>query len=468
MKLITAEEINAQREAVSKLREYFSGKKYHIRTFGCQQNEADSEHFAGIADEMGMSPTDEPSEASLIIVNTCAVREHAELRALSITGGFKKLKEKNPELVICVAGCMVTQEHRVNSMKKSYPYVDMLLGAGMYYDFPRLLLEHLEREKRVFAIPDPDGAIAEGMPVRRESKTKAWLSVMYGCDNFCTYCVVPYVRGRERSRAPEAILDEARSLIADGCREITLLGQNVNSYGKDLIKTGSGCDFAELVERICSLDGDFILRFMTSHPKDANRKLIDTMARNEKCAKQLHLPLQSGSARVLRAMNRRYSPEDYLALVDYAREKMPELALSSDIMVGFPGETEEEFEETISMLERVRFDMIYSFIYSPREMTPAAKMDCQIPDVEKSRRMTRLLEVQNNISLEKNQASIGSVQRVLLEGISQKSDRNLTGRADSNKLVHIPRNTETEKLIGHFADIRITGAEPFALFGEPV
>lgn len=473
MKLIPKEDISAQYDAMRRLRGICSGKKYYIRTFGCQQNEADSERLAGMACEMGMTPTDEPSEASLIIVNTCAVREHAELRALSITGGFKKLKEKDPSLVICVCGCMVTQEHRVDAMKKSYPYVDILIGAGMYFDFPSLLLEHIEKKKRIFASLDPDGAIAEGLPVRRESKTKAWVSVMYGCNNFCTYCVVPYVRGRERSREPDAILEEVKGLVADGCREITLLGQNVNSYGKDLIKDGRGCDFADLVEKICLLDGDFILRFMTSHPKDANRKLIDVMAKSgkcgrPKCARQFHLPLQSGSARVLKVMNRHYTPEEYLELIGYMREKMPGIAISSDIMVGFPGETEEEFEETISMLEKVRFDMIYSFIYSPRELTPAAKMDCQIPDAEKSRRMNRLLEVQNKISYEINLAAIGSRQHVLLEGVSQKSEDMLTGRADSNKLVHIPRTPESEKLIGGFVDVRITGAEPFALFGEPV
>ena len=466
MKIISKDEIAAQYDCMAKVREYNAGHSRHylIRTFGCQQNEADSERLAGMASEMGYLPTDKPEEADLILINTCAVREHAELRALSITGQFKHLKEKNPDLVIGICGCMVTQEHRMNDIKMRYPYVDFLIGTGMLYKFPEILLAHLQNDKRLFFIDETEGNIAEGLPVRRESKLKAWVRVMYGCNNFCTYCVVPYVRGRERSRRPEDILAEVRELVADGCREITLLGQNVNSYGKDL---GIDVDFADLVREISDIDGDFILRFMTSHPKDASRKLIDTMAASEKCARQFHLPLQSGSARVLGAMNRRYTPESYAELIDYMREKMPDIAVSSDIIVGFPGETEEEFEETLDMLRRVRFDMIYSFIYSPRELTPAAKLDCQIPAEVKSSRMERLLAAQNEISLEKNLAAVGTVQRVLLEGVSKSSDEMLTGRADSNKLVHISRTPETEALIGSFADIKITRAETFALFGEP-
>ncbi len=464
MKLISNEEIERQYGFMSEVAAINRGKDLHffVRTFGCQQNEADSERIAGMCEKMGYKPAQSEKNADLIVVNTCAVREHAELRALSITGQFKHLKEANPELLIVVCGCMVTQEHRMHDIKQSYPYVDLLFGTGMLYRFPELLCEHIKSDKRQFVIDETEGNIAEGLPILRESKIKAWVSVMYGCNNFCTYCVVPYVRGRERSRKREEIINEVKTLIADGCKEITLLGQNVNSYGKD---TGD-CDFADLVREICELDGDFILRFMTSHPKDASKKLIDVMAEYPKCAKQFHLPLQSGSARVLQAMNRRYTPEKYLETVEYMREKMPEIAISSDIIVGFPGETEEEFSETLQMLQKVQFDMVYSFIYSPRNLTPAAKMDCQIPQEIKSARMEKLLAMQNEISLSKNVASVGQIHRVLLEGESRSDKNMLTGRNDANKLVHIPKTPESEAKLGQFVNIEIVRAEPFSLFGK--
>ncbi len=461
---VTKEQIAEQYRIMAAVRaknaELDSPPKCFIRTFGCQQNEADSEQLRGMASEMGYVRTDTPDDADLILVNTCAVREHAELRALSTTGQFKKLKEKNPSLLIGVCGCMVTQEHRMDQVKHSYPYVDFLIGTGMLYKFPEILQGKLCGGKRTFTVDAPEGSLAEGLPIKRESNLTAWVSVMYGCNNFCSYCVVPYTRGRERSRERADIIAEVKKVITEGAKEITLLGQNVNSYRSE------GQDFADLVDEICALDGDFILRFMTSHPKDASHKLIDTMARNEKCAKQFHLPLQSGSARVLGEMNRRYTPETYLSLIRYMREKMPDIALSSDIIVGFPGESDEEFEETLSMLRTVGFDMVYSFIYSPRPLTPAAAMDCQIPQEVKSARFDRLLNTQNEISLTKNLALVGKVQRVLIEGESKSSPDMLTGRADSNKLVHIPRDSVSEALIGKFAAVRITKAETFALFGE--
>ena len=456
---ITAEQIALQYEYMRRVRERALGGKCFVRTFGCQQNEADSEQLAGMAREMGYDLVDAPESADLILVNTCAVREHAELRALSVTGQFKKLKEKNPSLVIVVCGCMVTQEHRMQAIKNSYPYVDILIGTGMLWKFPELLFERLGGGKRSFTVDAPEGSLAEGLPLARASKIKNYISIMYGCNNFCSYCVVPYTRGRERSRESADILAEAQAAVAAGCREITLLGQNVNSYRGDV-------SFPELLSRICEIDGDFIVRFMTSHPKDASRELIDTIAANPKCAKQFHLPLQSGSARILKEMNRRYTPEGYLALVDYMREKMPDIAISSDIIVGFPGETEEEFGETLAMLRRVEFDMIYSFIYSPRALTPAASMDNQIPAAEKSARLDTLMNTQNEISLKKNKATVGKLQRVLLEGESKNDAAMLTGRADSNKLVHIPRTDAAERRIGSFANIKITKAETFALFGE--
>ena len=464
MKRITATEIATQYEYMDKVRALAGHERhYFVRTFGCQQNEADSEQIAGMCEHMGYLPANSPDDADLIVVNTCAVREHAELRALSVTGQYKKLKARKPELVICICGCMVTQDSRITDIKRSYPYVDLLFGTGMLHRFPELLYEELTTRKRRFAVDDTEGCIAEGLPKKRESRSKAWVSVMYGCNNFCTYCVVPYVRGRERSRNPSDILDEVRGLVADGCREITLLGQNVNSYGRDL---GDGYDFADLVSEIDQIDGDFIIRFMTSHPKDANRKLIDVMASSKKCARQFHLPLQSGSERVLRAMNRRYTPDEYLRLIEYMREKLPNIAISSDIIVGFPGESDDEFNETLELLSKIRFDMIFSFIYSPRVGTPAAKSNDQIPEKIKSERMNRLLELQNQISYEKNLCEVGKVERVLLEGESRGDSNMLTGRADSNKLVHIPRDAESERQIGEFVKVKITRAEPFALIGE--
>ncbi len=456
---ITKEQLSEQLLYMDRVRKTESGKKVFIRTFGCQQNEADSEQLAGMAEKMGYQVTDEAESADLILVNTCAVREHAELRALSVTGQFKKLKEQNPSLIIGVCGCMVTQEHRMNAIKKSYPYVDFLIGTGMLYQFPQILAERLDGGKRSFTVDASEGSLAEGLPIKRSSKIKSYISIMYGCNNFCSYCVVPYTRGRERSREKDAILEEARRVIADGAKEITLLGQNVNSYRGDV-------SFPALLDEICHLDGDFIVRFMTSHPKDASRELIDIMAANKKCAKQFHLPLQSGSARILQEMNRRYTPDAYLRLVEYMREKIPDIAISSDIIVGFPSESDAEFEETLAMLERVQFDSIYSFIYSPRALTPAAEMDGQISANIKSERLTRLMDTQNAISLKKNKALMGKTLRVLVEGESKNSPDMLTGRADSNKLVHIPRTVESEMLIGKFASVTIDKAETFALFGK--
>lgn len=438
-----------------------SAPKVHVRTYGCQQNEADSERLCGMALEMGYEATEDEEEADLILVNTCAVREHAELKALSITGQFKHLKAKNPKLIIGVCGCMVSQEHRKEDIKNKYPYVDFLLGTTMLYRFPEVLYETLCDGKRHFLLDTGDpGSIAEGLPVRRESSFKAWVSIMYGCNNFCTYCVVPYVRGRERSRSRDEILSEVKQLAAEGYREITLLGQNVNSYGKDL---DDGCDFADLLSDICRIEGEFIIRFMTSHPKDASHKLIDVMAENDKIAKQFHLPLQSGSNNVLRAMNRCYTGEAYYGLIEYMRAKIPGIAITTDIIVGFPGETEEDFEDTLRMLERVKYDNIYSFIFSKRKGTPAAEMGNQIPDDVKSERFARLLEVQNSISKEKNSEYVGKNIEVLVEGRSKTDESKLTGRTELNRLVHFEGGDD---LIGRKINVIIESAETHALFGK--
>ena len=439
----------------------------YARTFGCQQNEADTERLVGLAESLGYSYTDDPESAELIIFNTCAVREHAELKALSLTGQLKHIKQKNPDLVVCICGCMVSQEHRLNDIKNKYPYVDILFGTAEHERLPLYLANYMKSGKRAFYEDAEKPEITENIPVRRESGFKAWVSIMYGCNNFCTYCVVPYVRGRERSRRKECILEEIRGLVEAGYREITLLGQNVNSYGKGLYEN---YDFADLLADICEIRGDYWIRFMTSHPKDASRKLVDVIAANcgdecrPKIVKQFHLPLQAGSDRVLKAMNRHYDSASYLSLIEYMREKIPDIALSTDIIVGFPTETEDEFDCTLDMLKKVRYDAFFSFIYSVRRGTPAEKME-QVPEDVKGERFKRLLDVQNAISLEKNNEYTGKTERVLVEGRSKTDPDMLTGRNEKNRLVHFRGGDE---LTGGFADVKIISADTYSLNGELV
>lgn len=461
-KIIPHEEIDAQIDYMERVHRILDGREVYIciQTYGCQQNEADSERLGGMAKQMGYLFTDIPSEADVILINTCAIREHAELKTLSITGQFKHLKENKPSLIIGICGCMVSQEHRLNDVKNKYPYVDFLFGTESLYRFPMILYNAYITNKRQFYVNEDSGNIAEGLPVRRLSSFRAWVSIMYGCNNYCTYCVVPYVRGRERSRAGESILDEVRSLAADGYREITLLGQNVNSYGSDI---GSGYTFADLLEDVCSVDGDFKVRFMTSNPKDVSHRLIDVIADQPKITKQFHLPLQSGSDRILSAMNRRYTVESYCNTVNYMRFRMPEIALSTDIIVGFPTETEEEFEDTIKTLEDVRFDSIYSFIYSKRKGTRAAEMEGQIPDDIKGQRFERLIAAQNRISYEKNQEYIGKTIKILVEGRSKTDDTRLTGRNEKGRLIHF---NGSDDLIGKIIPVKIERAETYAIYGS--
>lgn len=459
---ITKAQIDAQysymRQAASLLGD---GSRFaYVQTFGCQQNEADSERLSGMLMEMGYSLTEDAQIADLILVNTCAIREHAELKALSITGQFKHLKEKNPGLIIAVCGCMVSQLHRKEDIKNKYPYVSILFGTSMLYRFPEILVAYLQSHKRVFYVDDSEGNIAEGLPIARGNKMQAWVSIMYGCNNFCTYCIVPYVRGRERSREPQDILKEVEELAKNGYKEITLLGQNVNSYGKDL---AGDYDFADLLSDVCAVAGDFSVRFMTSHPKDANDKLIETIAVNPKIARQFHLPLQSGSDAVLKAMNRHYDRAQYLSFVDRLRTRIPEIGLTTDIIVGFPGETEEDFEGTLDILKRVRFDNIYSFIYSRRKGTPADKMEEQISETVKKDRFARLLEVQNRISRERNAECVGQVVRVFVECVSKTDATKLTGRTEWSRLVHFAGDTA---LIGNTVSVRVTAVETHAMYGE--
>ena len=467
-------EMQKQNEYIARVRAVVLGQKAetgeikyaYVQTFGCQQNEADSEKIAGMCRAMGYEITDTVELADLIMVNTCAVREHAEQKALSIIGQYKHLKAAKPQMLIGVCGCMVTQEHHKDTIKHSYPYVDFVLGTSSLHRLPELVYTKMEKGKRLYCPEEKEYLVAEGLPIHRESTYRAWVSIMYGCNNFCTYCIVPYVRGRERSRRPEDIISEVRELVESGYKDITLLGQNVNSYGKDAKSDdGEVYDFADLLADIDKIEGDYFIRFMTSHPKDASRKLIDVIADSRHVAHQFHLPMQSGSDAILKAMNRHYDREKYLATVNYLRERVPDVTISSDIIVGFPGETDEDFEATLEMLRRVRFDMTYSFIYSPRKDTPAAAMDCQIPDSIKGERMNRLLETQNEIALEKNKPLEGQTLKVLCDGKSKNNEQVYSGRTEGNKIVLFDGD---ESDVGKFINVKITRAETFALYGEKI
>ncbi len=432
----------------------------YVVTFGCQQNEADSEKIRGMAREMGYTIVDTPNEADLIVVNTCAIRKHAELKALSVIGRFKELKRNNPELVVGVVGCMAAEQHMADFIKQKFRYVSFTLEPNLLYMLPKLLWKSLSERERSFIFDADEGNIVEGIEPVRASGHKAWVSIMYGCNNFCSYCIVPYVRGRERSRDSRSVIEECKKLIDSGYREITLLGQNVNSYKSDM-------DFASLLESIAKISGDFVLRFMTSHPKDVSDRLIEVMGKyTGKVAPHFHLPLQSGSDGILKAMNRTYNTEKFLSTVDKLRSTVPGIALTSDIIIGFPGESEGDFEATLNMLSNVKFDMVYSFLYSPREGTRAAVMENQISDEIKGERMNRLLELQCAISLEKNLPYVDTTQRVLVDSVAKnKNENTYTARTLSNKLVQIESD---ENYIGQFKYVKINRTSAFSLFGEYV
>ncbi len=429
-----------------------------VITFGCQQNEADSEKIRKIAVDMGYGVTDDPYEASLIVLNTCAVRRHAELKATSILGNFKAYKQEHPDTIIALCGCMAAEPSTVASLKTHFHFLNFTLEPNMLHKFPVLVLHAMEEGKRTFLLGEDEGDVVEGIGAVRRHSHRAWVSIMYGCNNFCSYCIVPYVRGRERSRASSDVLAECRELVASGCREITLLGQNVNSYASDV-------DFAGLLEQIAAIDGDFIIRFMTSHPKDVSDRLIAVMAKNPiKIAPYFHLPLQSGSDRILKAMHRTYDTAKYLDTVDKLRAAVPGIALSSDIIIGFPGEEDEDFADTMKILERVRFDMVYSFLFSPREGTRAAKMENTVPRAAMNERMAYLLDVSGKISYEKNQPYVGRVLRVLTDEAKEEDGKILlTGRTPENKLIHF---TSHDPRVGRFADVKVDRAGAFVLYGE--
>ena len=459
--VISREQLDQQLSFCHKIQAYWHDRDRvptaYVETYGCQQNEADSEKLRGILAESGYAMTDSAEGADVVVMNTCAIREHAEQRVFGNLGALTHTKRRHAPQKIFLCGCMAGQSHVVERIKKSYPHVDGVFSTHHLWQFPQLLHRVLTIGKRTYFTEDEAGSIAEGLPQLRDHTLKAWVSIMYGCNNFCTYCIVPYVRGRERSRKPEDILSECRTLIENGTKEITLLGQNVNSYGKDL---DDGIDFSDLLTKICEIPGDFLVRFMTSHPRDAGKKLFDTMAANPKIAKQLHLPFQSGSSRVLKAMNRHYDREKYLELVQYAKSVMPELVLTSDVIVGFPGETEAEFEETLSLIAKVHYDALFTFIFSPRAGTPAATMEDPTTKEQKDIRFARLCALQTQISEKMHKNYVGRTYRCLVDGVD--GDR-LTARTEGGRLV---RFDGPKSLIGTFTQITIVGSTTWSLIGE--
>ena len=464
--VVSENEIKKQQELCKKVASVIS-KRYAekplacVVTYGCQQNVADSEHIKGMLNEMGYGFTENRTEAKLIIFNTCAVREHAEDRVFGNVGMLKSYKRENSDVIIACCGCMMQQKHIADKIKQSFPFVDLVFGTHVVYRLPELLFNALTKKKRVFELPDMDGAIAEGVPVLRDNDRKAWIPIMYGCNNFCSYCIVPYVRGRERSREAADVIAEAKELIESGYKEITLLGQNVNSYGKDL---SPSVTFAQLLKSINELDGDFRIRFMTSHPRDCTKELIETMASCDKIAKHLHLPFQSGNNRVLKAMNRHYNREKYLELINYAKELMGDaLSITSDIIVGFPGETYEEFKDTLSLVEEVKFTSLFTFIYSPRKGTPAAEMEDPVAASEKGRWFRELTDLQEKISAENMKKYAEKTFKCVVYGKGKLGDNYIAARTDGNLIIEFEGD---ENLIGTFQNIKVTKPLTYVLKGE--
>lgn len=462
--LIAPEELDRQRGFEKKVQEMFLLREAHPRamvdTFGCQQNVADGQRIMGMLKDMGFTFTDRPEEADLVLLNTCAVREHAEDRVFGNLGALSHTKRENPNQIICLCGCMAQEKRVSERVKKSYPYVDLVFGPQALWKFPELVWQVYHTRKRVVSVEDEHGRLAEGLPVVREKGVKAWVSIMYGCNNFCSYCIVPYVRGRERSRDARCVLQEVRELVEAGYKDITLLGQNVNSYGNDL---KNNYDFADLLSDIDKIPGDYLIRFMSSHPKDAGRKLFDTMARCAHVAKQLHLPFQSGNDRVLKEMNRRYTRAQYLELVNYARSVMPGLVLTSDVIIGFPGETESEAMDTVSLVKEVGFDALFTFLYSPRPGTAAASMPDPATRQEKQKWFDTLLEAQNERSAAIHKNYVGKTVRVLVDGKSDDAEYPLSSRTEGNRLVRLQGD---ERAIGQFVNAKITGSNTWALCGK--
>ncbi|GAA0824532.1 tRNA (N6-isopentenyl adenosine(37)-C2)-methylthiotransferase MiaB [Clostridium tertium] len=442
------------------MKEEIKELKYYIETWGCQMNEEDSEKLSGMLKSVGYTKTESIEEAGIIIYNTCCVRENAENKVFGNLGELKHLKKKNPDLIIAVCGCMMQQEGMADKILKKFPHVNIIFGTHNAYKFPEYLNRVKTEGVQVKEIFNKESEIVEGLPIDRESDVKAFVTIMYGCNNFCTYCVVPYVRGRERSRKSEDIINEIKDLVSKGYKEITLLGQNVNSYGKGLEED---IDFAKLLRKINEVDGLERVRFMTSHPKDLNKDVILAIKECDKLCEQIHLPVQSGSDRILKKMNRHYTKEYYLELVDMIKREIPDVSLTTDIIVGFPGETEEDFLDTLDLVERVGYDSAFTFIYSRRNNTPADMMLNQVSDADKHHRFDRLIKVVNEGVIKSNKVYEGKTVEVLVEGPSKNDSTKLTGRTRNGKLVNF--SGENVKA-GDLVNVKIVRAQPFSLVGE--
>lgn len=439
----------------------FKNKKYCVVTYGCQMNLHESEKISGILSGMGMSAVNEPENADVVVFNTCCIRDTAERRALGNIGKMKELKKKNKNLLIVVTGCMTQQNGFAENMKERYQYIDVILGTHNISDLENQIRIRLEKKKRVAAVLDTDGYIDdETTPVTRTSFPNAWVNINYGCNNFCTYCIVPYVRGRERSRDMKSIISECEKLINDGYKEITLLGQNVNSYGNDV--PDENVNFANLLREVAKIDGKFRIRFMTSHPKDLTDDVVKAIRDNDKICNNIHLPIQAGSNSVLKNMNRRYTREHYLGLIDMIRRYLPDCGITTDIMVGFPYETEEDFLDTMDIVEKVRFSTAFTFIYSVRKGTKAAEMP-QIPYEIKQNRIKRLIARQNEITEEISKDYVGNVYEILVEGMQEKKNGYVVGRTESGRLVSAKGD---ESMIGEFKNVKITAVKNAQLLGE--
>lgn len=439
----------------------FKNKKYCVVTYGCQMNLHESEKISGILSGMGMSAVNEPENADVVVFNTCCIRDTAERRALGNIGKMKELKKKNKNLLIVVTGCMTQQNGFAENMKERYQYVDVILGTHNISDLENQIRIRLEKKKRVAAVLDTDGYIDdETTPVTRTSFPNAWVNINYGCNNFCTYCIVPYVRGRERSRDMKSIISECEKLINDGYKEITLLGQNVNSYGNDV--PDENVNFANLLREVAKIDGKFRIRFMTSHPKDLTEDVVKAIRDNDKICNNIHLPIQAGSNSVLKNMNRRYTREHYLGLIEMIRRYLPDCGITTDIMVGFPYETEEDFLDTMDIVEKVRFSTAFTFIYSVRKGTKAAEMP-QIPYEIKQNRIKRLIARQNEITEEISKDYVGNVYEILAEGMQEKKNGYVVGRTESGRLVSAKGD---ESMIGEFKNVKITAVKNAQLLGE--
>ncbi len=460
---VSAEEMALQRDYIEKIRiENLNRNRVplaFVETYGCQQNSSDSEKLKGMLFDMGFEFCERAEDADLVLYNTCAVRENAELKVFGNLGALKHVKRRHPDMIIGVCGCMMQQEHIAETILKKYKHVDLVFGTHALYRFPALLNDVLS-QGRAFDVSNEDGHIFEEITYHRDKPPLAKIPIMYGCNNFCTYCIVPYVRGRERSREAGKILAEVQEVAKQGYKEVMLLGQNVNSYGNDF-KTGYS--FAQLLREVCKVDGIERVRFMTSHPKDLSDELIKAMTEEPKICKQLHLPIQSGSDRILAAMNRKYTKADYMALIQKVKEKMPDIVLTTDIIVGFPGETNEDFGETLDVLKQVEYDTIFSFIYSRRQGTPAAQMPDVMDESQKHQNFDAMLSVQNEISKRKNDAYLEKTVKVLVEGVSKNNENTLTGRTEGGKVVNFPGDSQC---VGEFVQVKITKSQTWSLFGE--